>query len=221
MISVPSEAIRPVLSEIKPLLHNHPIFVNTAKGFDVKTKKRLSEVYREVLGKKMSALVSLIGPSLSIEVARHQLTCICAVSTDEEASKVVAQTFSNYYFRVYTTTDEIGAEIGVAIKNPIAICSGILKGLGYGDNARAALMTRGLHDDAKVVGTERDVKAFAPIFAHVFAKVLLNHPKGNAIAFDFGVGDTGEIGDNPADFGFGFHVTLKSREDLFDALIGG
>jgi glycerol-3-phosphate dehydrogenase (NAD(P)+) len=148
VISVPSEAIRPVLSEIKPLLHNHPIFVNTAKGFDVKTKKRLSEVYREVLGKKMSALVSLIGPSLSIEVARHQLTCICAVSTDEEASKVVAQTFSNYYFRVYTTTDEIGAEIGVAIKNPIAICSGILKGLGYGDNARAALMTRGLHEMA-------------------------------------------------------------------------
>jgi glycerol-3-phosphate dehydrogenase (NAD(P)+) len=122
--------------------------VNTAKGFDLKTRKRLSEVYREILGPKMRALVSLIGPSLSIEVARRQLTCVSAVSTDPEAAKVIAQSFSNHYFRVYTGSDEIGSEIGVAMKNPIAICSGILKGLGYGDNARAALMTRGLHEMA-------------------------------------------------------------------------
>jgi glycerol-3-phosphate dehydrogenase (NAD(P)+) len=146
VISVPSEAIRPVLNQIQPLLKNKPIFVNTAKGFDVTTDKRLSEVYREIIGKKMNALVSLIGPSLSVEVARRQLTCICAVSLDHEAAAAIAQNFSNHYFRVYTSSDEIGAEIGVAMKNPIAICSGILKGLGYGDNARAALMTRGLHE---------------------------------------------------------------------------
>lgn len=146
VISVPSEAIRSVLEEIVPLIKGKPIFVNTAKGFDTKTDKRLSEVYREVLGKKMGSLVSLIGPSLSIEVARRQLTCICAVSIDLAAAQTVAQVFSNHYFRVYTSSDEIGAEIGVAMKNPIAICSGILKGLGYGDNARAALMTRGLHE---------------------------------------------------------------------------
>src|SRR5574344_771773 len=102
VISVPSEAIRPVLQQIKPLLKNSPIFVNTAKGFDLKTRKRLSEVYREILGSKMKALVSLIGPSLSIEVARRQLTCVSAVSLDPEAAKVVAQSFSNHYFRVYT-----------------------------------------------------------------------------------------------------------------------
>jgi glycerol-3-phosphate dehydrogenase (NAD(P)+) len=148
VVSVPSEAIRPVLLQLKPFLKNHPILVNTAKGFDLKTRKRLSEVYREILGSKMRALVSLIGPSLSIEVARRQLTCVSAVSTDPEAAKLIAQSFSNHYFRVYTGNDEIGSEIGVAMKNPIAICSGILKGLGYGDNARAALMTRGLHEMA-------------------------------------------------------------------------
>lgn len=146
VVSVPSNVIRSVLEEIKPLLKSPVTFVNTAKGFDLSTKKRLSEVYREVLGDKMSSLVSLIGPSLSIEVAKRQLTCICSVSLDQKSAMVVAKIFSNYYFRVYTSNDEIGAEIGVAIKNPIAICSGILKGLGYGDNARAALMTRGLYE---------------------------------------------------------------------------
>jgi glycerol-3-phosphate dehydrogenase len=70
------------------------------------------------------------------------------LNRSRSGQSLIAQSFSNHYFRVYTGSDEIGSEIGVAMKNPIAICSGILKGLGYGDNARAALMTRGLHEMA-------------------------------------------------------------------------
>lgn len=77
------------------------------------------------------------------------LTTVNAVSSDEESAKIVQELFSNSYFRVYTNTDVIGAEIGVAIKNVMAIASGILSGIGQGDNARAALMTRGLAEIAR------------------------------------------------------------------------
>ena len=86
----------------------------------------------------------MIGPSHAEEVAQKQLTLISAVSDDELASKKVQELFSNSYFRVYQSNDVIGSEIAAAAKNIIAIASGILSGLGYGDNAKAALMTRGM-----------------------------------------------------------------------------
>jgi glycerol-3-phosphate dehydrogenase (NAD(P)+) len=92
----------------------------------------------------LKAIVSLIGPSHAEEVVIRLLTALNAVSDNEEASILIQSIFSNSYFRVYRTTDVVGAEIGVAVKNVIALASGILSGLGYGDNARAALITRGL-----------------------------------------------------------------------------
>ena len=89
-------------------------------------------------------IVSLIGPSHAEEVIKRDLTCVSAVSTDLDLTLKVAELFSNDYFRVYGNNDEVGSEIGVAMKNAIAIASGILEGLGYGDNSRAALCTRGL-----------------------------------------------------------------------------
>jgi glycerol-3-phosphate dehydrogenase (NAD(P)+) len=93
---------------------------------------------------KLRAVVSLIGPSHAEEVILRKLTVINAVSEDEEAAKIIQKLFSNDYFRVYRNTDVIGAEVGVAMKNVMAIASGILEGIGQGDNAKAALMTRGL-----------------------------------------------------------------------------
>ncbi len=89
-------------------------------------------------------VVSLIGPSHAEEVVEGLLTVINAVCKNDESAKIVQETFSNSYFRVYRNTDVVGAEIGVALKNIIALASGVLSGLGQGDNARAALMTRGL-----------------------------------------------------------------------------
>lgn len=145
LISVPSAALRSVLSEINNLLDHPAIFINTAKGFDTEKNQRLSFVFKSVIDpKNLKGFVSLIGPSHAEEVIVRDTTCICSVSLNEEVAKYVAEVFSNNYFRVYLNNDEVGSEIGVAMKNAIALASGILEGLGFGDNARAALCTRGL-----------------------------------------------------------------------------
>ena len=145
LIAVPTNAVRSVLEQIAPLIAHKVTIINTAKGFDPSTNERMSELIRELIPKEnRKAIVSLIGPSHAEEVILRNLTAITATSLDIREARLVQKLFSNNYFRVYTNKDEVGAEIGVAMKNAIAIASGVLAGLGYGDNARAALITRGL-----------------------------------------------------------------------------
>ena len=147
LLAVPTFAIEGVCEEIVPTLKKKTIFINVAKGFNPRTDERLSEVIRRVVPTgKLSSVVSLIGPSHAEEVILRLLTTVSAVSQKEDDAKAVQEVFSNEYFRVYTGTDEIGSEIGVAIKNVLAIASGIAHGLGYGDNTRASLITRGLQE---------------------------------------------------------------------------
>ena len=145
VLSVPTIAIESVCRQIDPLLKGKVIIVKTTKGFHHETKERMSQVIRRFISEEhLSSVVSLIGPSHAEEVVIRMLTTICAVSLRHEDAVVIQELFSNDYFRVYTGSDEIGSEVGVALKNAIAVASGVLSGLGYGDNTRAALMTRGL-----------------------------------------------------------------------------
>lgn len=145
LIAVPSQAVTSVLQAIKPLLKTKVLFVNATKGFDPIAKKRFSEVIKEVIPKKfLMGVVTLVGPSHAEEVIMRQLTLVAAASKQVAFAKLVADLFSNPYFRVYVQRDEIGAEVGGALKNVIAIASGVITGLNLGDNARAALVTRGL-----------------------------------------------------------------------------
>ena len=145
ILAVPTAAIEDVCLLINQHFTRKVLVVSVAKGFHPVTHKRLSVVIRETVKPEiLDDVVSLIGPSHAEEVVLRLLTTINAVGENEESSIRVQQAFSNNYFRVYRNTDVIGAETGVAIKNIIAIASGILSGLGLGDNARAALMTRGL-----------------------------------------------------------------------------
>ncbi len=145
VLAVPTFAVRSLLNQIRPFLKNKPYLVSVAKGFDPDTLMRMSEVIRDVIPENMrQEVVSLIGPGHAEEVILRMLTCITATSVDEEAGKFIQSLFANPYFRVYAQTDEIGAEYGVAVKNAIAIASGISQGIGMGDNAKAALATRGL-----------------------------------------------------------------------------
>lgn len=147
LLSVPTIAMRSVLEQILPLLNKKVIFVNTSKGFDPKTNERMSTIIREVIPEeKRGEVVSLIGPSHAEEVILRHLTLVCSVSKSLSKSRKIQKLFSNDYFRVYTLKDEVGAEMGVAMKNCIAIASGIIDGLGFGDNAKAALVTRGLKE---------------------------------------------------------------------------
>ncbi|MEG0329348.1 MAG: NAD(P)H-dependent glycerol-3-phosphate dehydrogenase [Longicatena sp.] len=145
VLSVPTIAIESVCQQIDTILDKKTIVVNTSKGFHPESFERMSCVIRKNIKEEhLSSVVSLIGPSHAEEVVVRMLTTICAISLCEEDAKVVQETFSNDYLRVYTGNDEIGSEVGVAVKNAIALASGVLAGLGYGDNTRAALITRGL-----------------------------------------------------------------------------
>ena len=145
LIAVPTRFVADVLECARPHLSREVRIVNVSKGFDPNTNNRMTDTVRRVLGDMLDTpVVSVIGPSHAEEVVNRELTSICAVSTDEEAAKFVQHTFSNSYLRLYVNTDEVGAEYSSAMKNVIAIASGILVGLGYGDNAKAALVTRGL-----------------------------------------------------------------------------
>ena len=145
LAAVPTIALEEVLTKASQHLTKPAIIINVAKGFHPVTHERLSVVISKIVPQeKCKAIVSLIGPSHAEEVILRLMTSVNAVSDNEEAAKTIQHLFSNQYFRVYRNSDVIGAEIGVAIKNVMAIASGILEGSGQGDNARAGLMTRGL-----------------------------------------------------------------------------
>jgi glycerol-3-phosphate dehydrogenase (NAD(P)+) len=145
LAAVPVKAMETVLDEVCGLIQKPVILINVAKGFHPVTHERMSQLLERIVpAEKRRAVVDLIGPSHAEEVIIRMLTCVNAVSEDEEAAEIIQNLFSNDYFRVYRNTDVIGAEVGVAVKNVLAIASGILEGIGQGDNARAALMTRGL-----------------------------------------------------------------------------
>jgi glycerol-3-phosphate dehydrogenase (NAD(P)+) len=145
LAAVPTMALEEVLTKTVKYIDHPVIIINVAKGFHPVTHERLSVVIEHIVpADKRTAVVSLIGPSHAEEVILRQLTVINAVSEDEASAEKIQKIFSNDYFRVYRNTDVIGAETGVALKNVMAIASGILEGFGQGDNARAALMTRGL-----------------------------------------------------------------------------
>lgn len=154
LLAVPSIAIGSVAKQINDLVDHPVIVVNVAKGFHPQTNERMSVAIRHAMDpEKLSSVVSLIGPSHAEEVVERQLTSIDAVSQKEEDAVAVQNLFSNDYLRIYTGDDEIGSELGAAVKNVMAIASGIISGLGYKDNTRAALITRGLQEMIRF-GTE-------------------------------------------------------------------
>ena len=146
IIAVPSVAVRETVLRLKSL-ENPGIVVNVAKGFEPQSLKRLSEV---ILGELDSPVVVLSGPSHAEEVARKVPTSLVACSKDNYAAKKVIEAFSNEYLRLYTNEDIVGVELGGALKNIIAVAAGACDGLGLGDNTRAALITRGLTEIARL-----------------------------------------------------------------------
>ncbi|MDO5714332.1 MAG: NAD(P)H-dependent glycerol-3-phosphate dehydrogenase [Tissierellia bacterium] len=148
VLGVPTSASRSVMEEIKDLLEKDAIVINLAKGIEVGTLKRISEIAEELIPNH--SFVSLSGPSHAEEVGRDIPTAVTVSSKDEDAAKEIQDLFSTENFRVYTQKDLIGVEIGGALKNIIALAAGLSDGLGYGDNTKAALMTRGMYEMSKL-----------------------------------------------------------------------
>ena len=144
VFSVPSQVLRSVIGKLSPQLTEDIILINTAKGLEMSTGLRMSEVMKEeILGKYHKNIVALSGPTHAEEVANKLPTTILAAGVEEKAREV-QELFNTNNFRVYLGKDIIGVEIGGAVKNCLAIAAGICDGLGYGDNTKAALITRGL-----------------------------------------------------------------------------
>lgn len=151
---VPTKVTRLVAKQVKEVLaklKQRPMVIHASKGLEIGTHKRISEIiHEELTDRYYSSIVVLSGPSHAEEVARHDITLITAASEEEKAAEQVQDMFTNNYLRIYTNNDVVGVETGAAFKNVIAIGAGILHGLGYGDDAKAALMTRGLAEVARL-----------------------------------------------------------------------
>lgn len=142
---VPTKVTRLVAKQVAETLDHKVIMMHASKGLEPGTHERLSTVIsEEVPAELRSEIVVVSGPSHAEETIVRDITLITAASRDLEAAKYVQALFSNHYFRLYTNRDVIGVETAGALKNIIAVGAGALHGLGYGDNAKAAVITRGL-----------------------------------------------------------------------------
>jgi len=157
LIVVPSHAFRATLEGIRPHLAPHTRIAWATKGFEIESGLLPHQVVREVLGATPGAVLS--GPTFAKEVGAGLPTAMTVASPDEHFAKELAQSLSGPSFRAYTQTDIMGVEVGGAVKNVIAIGSGIADGMGYGANTRVALITRGLAEMMRLgvaLGAQRD-----------------------------------------------------------------
>lgn len=150
VFAVPSHTVREVARDAAPRLAPGAIAVCATKGLERGTHRRMSQVLREELGDRARAVVVLAGPSIAGEVIRQLPAAVVAACEEEAAARAVQQAFAGERFRVYTNGDVAGVELAVSLKNVIAIAAGMCDGLGLGTNAKAALVTRGLAEMARL-----------------------------------------------------------------------
>lgn len=148
ILAVPSQYLREVLRRFSTMPLKDKVLVSVAKGLEHGSGKRMSEVIQEEVGRVRLAVLS--GPNIAAEIARHQPASSVVASTDPSLAADIQRRFMNDRLRLYTSADVKGVELGGALKNPIAIAAGIGDGLGFGANAKAALITRGVVEMARL-----------------------------------------------------------------------
>lgn len=151
VFATPSHAIREVAKQAAEYVNRHQLVIHATKGFELDTLKRMSQVLSEELHSHVEEeIVALSGPSHAEEVAQKQPTTVVVSAKQIEQAQRAQDMFINAFFRVYTNPDLVGVEIGGALKNIVALGAGMSDGLGFGDNAKAALLTRGLAEIARL-----------------------------------------------------------------------
>ena len=149
VLATPSFALRDMTRRLAPLLKPGTVVVLTSKGIEKDTSLTLTQVVEQEVGEKCP-VVALCGPSHAEEVGRHVPTAVVSASANQQAAELVQDIFMNERFRVYASDDVIGVELGAALKNVIALCAGCIDGMGFGDNTKAMLITRGLTEIARL-----------------------------------------------------------------------
>jgi glycerol-3-phosphate dehydrogenase (NAD(P)+) len=156
---VPSHALREVMTRAGTLIDGEPIVVSASKGIEDETSLTMAAVLEQVLPKRLrSRVAALSGPSFAREVARGMPTAVTAAAHQAAVAEEVQALFTTSFFRVYTSTDLVGVELGGATKNVIAVGAGLSDGLGFGHNTRAALITRGIAEISRL-GTKMGADA--------------------------------------------------------------
>ena len=145
VIAVPTKVMREVARDINKYLERPKFIIHVSKGLEMETNKRMSEVISdEIDSDKLKGVGVLSGPSHAEELILRNPTVVAIASKNDELNKIAQEIFHNKYFRIYVNKDIIGVEVGGALKNIIALGCGMIDGMEYGDNAKAALLTRGL-----------------------------------------------------------------------------
>ncbi len=192
LIVVPSQVTRAVLQQVDPAAVKDKILVGCSKGIENGTLKRMSEIAEEVFGPDVAGrYVALSGPSHAEEVSQRIPTTVVAAGRDLGLAKRVQQEFSSSTFRVYSSQDVVGVELGASLKNVIAIASGICDGMGFGDNTRGALMTRGLHEISRLglqLGGQRETFAGLSGMGDLITTCTSRHSRNRYVGEQLGKG---------------------------------
>ncbi|MBQ6832056.1 MAG: NAD(P)-dependent glycerol-3-phosphate dehydrogenase [Oscillospiraceae bacterium] len=190
VIASPSVHIRSVCRAVAPYLHEDAVMVSVTKGIEPGTFFRMSQIVQEETG---HPVVALTGPSHAEEVARQVPTGCLAACADKALAELVQDAFMSECFRIYTSPDIVGAELGGALKNVIALCAGTVDGLGYGDNTLAMLMTRGLTEIARLgvaLGAHKETFAGLAGIGDLIVTCTSRHSRNRRAGFMVGQGMT-------------------------------
>jgi glycerol-3-phosphate dehydrogenase (NAD(P)+) len=150
VLAVPAQTLRENLLQWAPALPDHALLVSLMKGIELGSSKRMSEVIREVADVAAERVAVVSGPNLALEIAQRQPAASVIACVDHDAATRLQNACQTAYFRPYTNRDVVGCELAGAVKNVIALAVGIAAGMGYGDNSKATLITRGLSETAKL-----------------------------------------------------------------------
>ena len=193
IIAIPSQSIRSILESNKNIFSENQTIVNVSKGIEIDTLMTISEVIIDVLGNSFTKVVTLSGPSHAEEVIQGHPTTLVSASTNSDAAKEVQSIFSNNVLRTYANSDIRGVELGGSMKNVIAIAAGICDGIGFGDNTKAALLTRGMAEISRL-GTAMgaDLKTFQGLsgIGDLIVTCLSQHSRNRKVGQAIGEGSS-------------------------------
>lgn len=190
VLVVPSRFVRSTLETFKPVLRANALIVSATKGLDEKTHQRISEIASDVLGRDIAVLS---GPSHAEEVARGVPTAVTAAGNNFQTLERIQTAFSGKTFRVYTSGDVTGVELGGTLKNIIAVAAGILDGMGLGDNSKAALMTRGLAEISRLgaaLGAKPETFSGLSGIGDLIVTCASRHSRNRAVGERLGKGES-------------------------------
>ena len=190
VLGIPSHGVRDVMNSLPNLLQD-TVYVNLAKGIENDSLKRMSEIVMECGGIDGKNVVTLSGPSHAEEVAKGLPTTLVAGSSDPEIASMVQKVFSSNTIRVYINSDIIGVELGGSVKNVIALAAGVCDGIGFGDNTKAALITRGIVEITRLgisIGGKAETFAGLSGIGDLIATCLSRHSRNRYVGEQVGRG---------------------------------